>query len=91
MTEKLGLDQSFGNGAAVKLNVRFVLATGIEMNQVCEQLFSGARLALNHHGCLRISDAQTELNRATNRRRLPNNSVFAVPLMQRVFQTHYFG
>ncbi len=58
------------------------------MNQICEQLFTGAWFTFNQNGGLRIGNAQREFDRATYRGRLADDAFLAVTLLQRCSQLH---
>src|SRR5260370_31166024 len=91
MAEKFGFKQGLGNRATVELDVRLVFAARVEVNQVRYQFFAGAGFSLDQNRSLRIGDAQRQFDRATNCRRLADDPIFAIALMQRAFQAHDFG
>src|SRR5712691_3316013 len=91
MAEKFGFKQGLGNRATVELDVRLVFAARVEVNQVRYQFLAGSGFTLDQNRSLRIGDAQRQLNRATNRRGLADDSIFAIALVQRAFQAHDFG
>src|SRR6185503_1636468 len=66
-------------------------AAGIEMNQIGQQLFAGARLTLNQDRGLSVGDAKGQLNRAPNAGRLSDDAILAMPFMQRALQAHDLG
>src|SRR5688500_16402176 len=61
------------------------------MNQICQQLFTGARLTLNQHGSLGVGHAEGQLDSAANSRRLPDDPILAVAFVQGAFEPHHFS
>src|SRR6185369_7920671 len=67
-----------------------IFATGVEVNQIREQLFTSPRFAFDQNSRLRIGYAQRELDRTTYRGGLTDDSFFTVALVQGTAQVHDF-
>src|ERR1043165_6057261 len=91
VSEQLGFEQRFGNRAAVELDVRMILASGIVVNQVREQLLARARFAFDQNRRLRVRNTQCQLEGATYRGSLTDDARLAVTFVQRTTQVHDFG